>query len=93
MKPSLGKTEVAVAEAVMAAEGLAVAVTEAAMGAGENTRTVLAESHTPFPSHAAGKGGFFPACNMMQHRLHFIVVAKAGPRGGWMTGGGNRRRL
>ena len=73
MKPSLGKTEVAVAEAVMAAEGLAVAVTEAAMVAGKNTR-ILMESHTPFPSHAAGKNDSFPACSMMRHRPHFIFV-------------------
>ena len=74
MKPGLAKNEVVVAEAVMAAEGLAVAVTEAAMAAGKNTRRISMESHTPFPSHAAGKGDSFPAGNMMRHRPHFIFV-------------------
>ena len=48
------------------AEGLAVTVTGAAMVAGENTSSIAMQSHTPFPSHAAGKGGSFPAYNVMR---------------------------
>jgi hypothetical protein len=54
-----------VAAAAMAAEGLA-AVTGAAMVAAENTRRIAMQSHTPFPSHAAGKGDSFSAYNIMR---------------------------
>ena len=66
MKRSRGKNEAAVAAAAMAAEGLAAAVTGAAMVAGENTRRIAMQSHTSSPSHAAGKGDSFSAYNIMR---------------------------